>query len=289
MIPPDIIRSWLFVPGHRQSMVEKSLLLSADAVIFDLEDAVPPDEKQAARDILTAILSESPRNKDPFIFVRVHPSSHSEHARDLAAVVRRRLTGLVLPKVGTADAITRLEDDVSLRESIAGRPNQLIRIVPMIESASGLVNAQEIVESSDRVFGLMFGAEDYALDVGIPVSAGSDAFGLAHARATMAVVAASRGVHSIDRVFIDYRDDEGLERDALASRSMGFTGKSVIHPKQIDIVNSTFRPTKAEAEEAQRVVDAFENSDGGVVSVDGRMVDWPVLERAKRVVEEARH
>ena len=105
----------------------------------------------------------------------------------------------------------------------------------------------------------------------------------------MAVVAASRGVHSIDRVFVDYRDDEGLERDALASRSMGFTGKSVIHPKQIDIVNSTFRPTKAEAEEAQRVVDAFENSDGGVVSVDGRMVDWPVLERAKRVVEEARH
>ena len=271
------MKSWLFVPGHRQNMIEKAIGLEVDVIVFDLEDGVPEDAKEKARDQVRRALGQSCRARR---FVRTRAIGHVDFGGDVEAVAVGGLDGIVLPKVECVkdvDGLSRVIDGMDIGE---GHP----QIVGMIESASGLVKAPEIAAAA-RLTGLMFGAEDFAQDLGI-LSTGAPGQML-YARSSVVVAAASAGKFAVDKVFLDVQDSDGLAEEARMARELGFSGKSVIHPAQIEVIHKAFEPTEEEQVFARKVVAAFAAADGeGPIAVDGRMVDPPVLAHAKRILGE---
>ncbi len=278
-----MMRSWLFVPGHRQRMIDKALGLEPDAVIFDLEDGVPPDAVDTARERVGAALDSVPGKAHRL--VRTHAAGHAELDADLQEVIRPGLYGLALPKVERPDDVRLVDTALSEREPAAGLPQGSVRLLATIESALGLVQAPAIAAACPRLVGLMFGAEDFALDLGI-FSTGKGAAGeMLYARSAVVVAAASVHLQAVDRVYLDIRDPDGLAGETRRARELGFTGKAVIHPGQIEVVHRVYRPTDEEVEQARRVVATFEAEGGGAIAADGRMVDLPVVKRARRILE----
>jgi citrate lyase subunit beta/citryl-CoA lyase len=289
-MPP--LRSWMFVPGHRPRMVQRALGLgeftpsALDVAILDLEDGVPPDEKDGARMAVASVLGMAPNGQGPARYVRINKGSPGRDA-DLAAIVRAGLGGIVAPKIDHPDEITGLSRELDEREEAARLERGSIRIVPSIESARGLIAAHTIATSADRVIGLLFGAEDFALDLGLPAEREAEASELLYARSAMVVAAVAARREAIDGIWPDVTDNDGLRRDAVQARRLGFTGKSLIHPGQIDTINEVFSPTSAEVSYARRVVDAFEGAQLkglGAVALDGRLLDQPIVERARRTL-----
>jgi citrate lyase subunit beta / citryl-CoA lyase len=270
----QLLRSWMFVPGHQQKMINKALGLKLDVAIFDLEDGVPPAEKDTARNLVTGALVRPPGV--PLRFVRIHAVGSAEMEQDIQAVIRPGLDGLVLPKVETPEDVRRIDEILNAREPKSGR----IRLLATIESARGLIQAPAIAAASPRLVGLMFGAEDFALDLGIF----GDPSELLYPRSAVVVAAASERLQAIDRIYTDFRNPDGLIQDTRQARELGFTGKALIHPAQIEPVHKVFRPTAEEVEYARRVVEAFEKTEGAI-AVDGKMVDLPIVERARRVLQ----
>ena len=271
----------MFVPGHRQNMIDKALGLRVDVVMFDLEDSVPYDARDLAREQVRAALKKQSGAK---LFVRTHAAGHDDLKADLQAVGVLGLEGLVLPKVeGAADVevVSRLLTEIA---PIENQGSGRVEILATIENAIGLIRAPEIAAAPD-VIGLMFGAEDFAQNLGM-LSVGATGEML-YARSALVVAAASAGKMAVDKVFLDVGDHEGLEKETRKARELGFTGKALIHPGQIETVHRVFRPTEAEMAYARKVMVAFEQADaGGAVAVDGRMVDPPVLAHARRILEE---
>ena len=282
----QILRSWMFVPGHQQRMVDKALGLELDAAIFDLEDSVPPAEKDAARERVAAALEHPPGG--PLRFVRTHPVGSAGIDADLDAVVRPGLDGLVLPKVDRAEDLLLVDSKLEGREPNVGLEPGSVRMVALVESARGLIQAPAIAASCPRLVGLMFGAEDFALDLGLFATREGELGDLLYARSALVVAAASERLQAIDRVYLDIRNPEGLLKDTRLARELGFTGKSLIHPGQIEAVHRVFQPTAGEVEQARSVVAAFEEAVAaglGSVAVDGQMVDLPIVERARRILK----
>ena len=276
------MRSWLFVPGHQQRMIDKALGLPADVLIFDLEDGVPEAEKDVARRRVAAALGGV--RGGPARFVRVHEAGASELEADLQAIARVGLQGLVLPKVqGPADVL-RVCRWLDQHETRAGIPSGSVGLLAIIESARGLVQAPAIASVTPRLVGLMFGAEDFALDMGLFSHPGQGLVN--YARSALAVAAASGQIRAIDKVFTDIGDPDGLVVEAQQARDLGFAGKAVIHPGQVGVVNEIFSPTEVEERWARRIVEAFERrADEGPATVDGRMVDRPILEQVRRILD----
>jgi citrate lyase subunit beta / citryl-CoA lyase len=283
----DVLRTLLFVPGNRARMLERAASADADAIVIDLEDAVPAAEKRAARALVRAWvprLAEAGQT----IFVRVNAVRTGLARQDVTAAVRLGLAGVVLPKVEAAQDLRDL--DVLLREAELARgirPGD-VRTIALIESAMGLLRCQEIAQASDRLLALSVGGEDYAAELGVPREARTAA--LAHLRYTIVEVATAYELLPIDTPFTDTRDAEGLVAEARLAHSVGFKGKYVIHPGQVAAVNDAFAPSREEVAEARRIVAAAKRGSArgrGSVSVDGRMVDVPVVERARRVLAAA--
>ena len=275
------MRSWLFVPGHRQRMIDKAFGLSSDIVIFDLEDGVPSADKDDARRMVAAALCSAPAGSTPF--VRVHAAGSPELRADLLALSGAGLQGLVLPKVQGPDDVLEMHGWLNGYETRAALPSVSVRLLATIESAGGLVQAPAIATASPRLAGLMFGAEDFALDMGLFSHPGQGLFD--YARSALAVAAASGRIAAIDKVFTDIRDSDGLALEARRARDLGFSGKAVIHPDQVGAVNEIFSPTPDEVTRARRIVSAFDCHTEGAAAVDGRMVDRPVLEQARRILD----
>ncbi len=279
------MRTWLFVPGHRQRMIEKSFGLSSDVVIFDLEDGVPRGEKDDARRKVAAALGGAPAGVTPF--VRVHAAGSPDLHADLLALAGVRPQGIVLSKVQGPEDVLEFHGWLDRHEASVGLPSGAVRLLATIESAGGLVQAPAIASATPRLAGLMFGAEDFALDMGLFTHVGQGLFD--YARSALAVAAASGGILAIDKVFTDFRDSDGLAVEARRARDLGFAGKAVIHPDQVGAVNEIFSPTGDEVTLARRIVTAFQSdSDDGATAVDGRMVDRPVLEQARRILDRHR-
>ncbi len=275
------MRSWLFVPGHQQRMIDKALGLPADVLIFDLEDGVPEAEKDVARRRVAAALGGV--RGGPARFVRVHEAGASELEADLQAIARVGLQGLVLPKVQGPEDVLRVCQWLDQHETRAGIPSGSVGLLATIESARGLVQAPAIASVTPRLVGLMFGAEDFALDMGLFSHPGQGLVN--YARSALAVAAASGQIRAIDKVFTDISDPDGLVVEAQRARDLGFAGKAVIHPGQVEVVNEIFSPTEVEERWARRIVEVFERrADEGPATVDGRMVDRPILERARRIL-----
>jgi citrate lyase subunit beta / citryl-CoA lyase len=288
----QLLRSLMFVPGHQARMVQRALGLgeftpsALDVAILDLEDGVPPDEKDRARAAIATVLGRPSNGEGPARYVRVNRDPGARDA-DLAAVLRPGLDGIVAPKIDHPDEIADLTRDLDQREDAAGMERGSIRVVASIESARGLLDARAIAAIADRVIALLFGAEDFARDLSLPTEREAEAAELIYARSALVVAAVAAAKHAVDGIWPDVTDTEGLRRDALQSRRLGFVGKSLIHPGQIETINDVFSPSAAEVSYARRVVAAFEAAQSkghGAVALEGKLLDQPIVERARRTL-----
>ena len=287
-----LLRSLMFVPGHRPRMIDRALgrgefaSSELDVAILDLEDGVPRAEKPSARAAVAAALGRDKSEGGVGRYVRVNAGTDLR-AADLAAIVRAGLDGIVAPKIAGANEVAALADDLEERESAAGLARGSLRIIASIESARGLLEAPAIAASSERIIALLFGAEDFALDLGLPARRAAEAADLLHARSAVVVAAVAAGRAAIDGIWPDLEDEDGLKRDALTARRLGFSGKSLIHPGQIAAVNRIFSPSADEVEHARRIVAAFDEGSkrgDGAVALDGTLLDPPIVERARRTL-----
>ena len=288
----ELLRSLMFVPGHRPRMVQRALGVgeftpsALDVAILDLEDGVPADEKDRARAAIAAVLSAPSNGDGPSRYVRVNRELAARDA-DLAAILRPGLAAIVVPKVERADEVAGLAQDLDEREDAAGIARGAVRLVASIESARGLLEAFAIAGSTDRVIALLFGAEDFARDLVLPTQREAEAAELLYARSGVVVAAVAAGRAALDGIWPDVTDVEGLRRDALRGRRLGFAGKSCIHPAQVEPINEVFSPSADELAYARRVVDAFEQAQAkgdGAVALDGKLLDLPIVERAQQAL-----
>ncbi len=281
----DPCRTLLFVPGNRQRMLERAPTAAADAIVVDLEDAVPIGEKREARKLVRSMLPALVGDGRS-VFVRVNSIKTTRTRADLLEVVRPGLAGIIHPKSEHPQDLRDL--DVLLREAEVRnkvRPGD-IAVIPLIETPKGILRCDDIARAIDRIAALSFGGEDYATALGVPRSGEA----LAYARGLLVTVAAAHGLAAIDTPYPTIDDDSGLAREAKLAAAMGFCGKYVIHPGQIAIVNKAFSPTADEIALAQRIIEAArraEKAKKGVVALDGKMVDAPIIERARRVLAVA--
>ena len=265
-------RSVLFAPGNDRHKLAKALESGADAVVADLADAVPPEEKSAARTVVRELLPAA--STSSLVAVRVNAADTSFWEDDLRAVADLELAALVLPKA-TPEAVERLGRE--------GPP-----VLAIVESAQGLRRAYDVA-SAPRVAALALGAVDLGVELRLEPRA--DGQEVLVARSLLVLDSAAAGLRApFDLVHLALDDVEGLEAECRLARSLGFRGKVCVHPAQVEVVNRVFSPTRDELERARRVVEAYERgvADGaGVVRVDGEMVDLPVVERARQVLAEA--
>ena len=287
----ELLRSWMFVPGHRQRMIDKALGLNADAIMLDIEDGVAPNEKDQARKNIGESLGRKKTPASPARYVRINAIGHPRMDADLDAVVRPGLEGLVLPKVDTVAEARKVDAILTDRESKRRMPSGGIKLLIAIESPKGLLNAPAIAASSSRVTGLMFGAEDFGREIGLPAVREGEARDLIFARSAMVIAAASAHVQAIDGVWVDLNDGPGLLGFAKQSRRLGFSGMSCIHPSQVDAINTTFSPTAEEIDYCQKVLQAFEEANArgdGSIAFGGQLIDRPIVERARRTIDMAK-
>lgn len=289
-----LLRSWMFVPGNRQRMLEKSLGVPVDAVMMDIEDGVAPAEKDTARrliaeclDQVAARMKQDPKLRTPARFVRVNAVGHERMRDDLTHVLRQGLEGLVLPKLETPEQVKTVEEILDRREREVGLAPGSVRLLVAIESPKGLFNATAIASSSPRVMGLLFGAEDFSREIGLPPKREGEARDLLYARSALVTAAAYAHVYAVDGVWPDLQDTEGLRKFALQSRRLGFTAMSLIHPSQVDAVNAAFMPGEDEIDYAQRVLKAFDEAQArgeGAVAFGGQLLDLPIVDRARQTL-----
>jgi len=283
----DLLRSLLFVPAVQEEMLAHALERGADAIVIDLQDSVPPAEKERARGLARDAVSRL-KNEHTQVWVRVNPSQELLAKADLRAVVSPDLTGVMLPKTASQNHVRFVEALLRDAEAMNGVEAGKTKLIAMIESAAALLDCREIARSSPRLVALAFGGEDYCLDLGVERT--RDGHELQYPRSHIAVCARAAGLLAIDTIYDDFRDDVGLRADTEAALSVGFHGKLVIHPAQVPTVNAIFRPTPESVEYARRVVEANEAAverGEGAVQIDGRMIDRPVADRARRLIELA--
>jgi citrate lyase subunit beta / citryl-CoA lyase len=285
-----VLRSMLFVPGDSDKKLAKSATVAADALILDLEDAVDPARKPAARKLVAEFLQR--RGASQPIWVRVNSLDDAACADDLAAVVPARPDGIVLPKVRSPEDVELLAKRLEELEQRSGMQRGVTKILPIAtETASAVLSLAGYTRSGPRLAGLTWGAED--LSVALGAAANVDERGdwlppYQLARSLCLLAAAAAGVAAIDTPYTDFRNAEGLARQAAEARRDGFTGKLAIHPSQVPIINEAFRPDAEEVAVARRIVAAFDAAAGaGVVAIDGKMLDRPHLTRARRTLRLA--
>jgi citrate lyase subunit beta/citryl-CoA lyase len=278
------LRTLLFIPGNQQKMLAKATTVTADAVIFDLEDSVPPAEKDSAREMVAGAISGFNSNR-PQVYVRINSSQTPYCASDIAKVVTRGLHGICLPKSESAEQINQIDALISKAERAANLPPGSVKILALV--ARGILKVSEIATSSPRIMGLALGAEDFAVDMG--TSRSKEGLEIYYPRMVLAVACHAADVQAIDTVYVDVKNIEGLVAETRFLKQIGFQGKLLIHPGQIAPVNEVFTPSAQEIAYAKRVIEAFDAAvKQGLAStpLDGKMVDTPVAERARRLLAQ---
>ncbi len=281
------LRSLLFIPGHRTRFYEKLPEFGPDGVILDLEDAVPPAEKPTAR------LAVRERLGGPLLagyraFVRVNAVGTAYFRDDVRGVVAPGLDGIFLPKVETPDQLREANMVLAQAELRSGLPLGTIKLVLILETVCAVLEARALAGASPRVLALAFGAEDFTLDLG--VSRTADGFETRFPRAYVALAAQAAGVIALDTPWTAIGDPDGLLRETVEARQLGYHGKQAIHPSQIDTIHAVFQPTDAELARARRIVEAYEDAIArgtGAINLDGDLIDVPMVARARLVLERA--
>ena len=272
-------RSWLFVPADSEKKIGKAIESEADAVIFDLEDSVAPQQKAAARQVLKGL---GKRTGGPLWWVRINPLRTDEHRKDLEMLGIAGIHGVVLPKAESGADIAEL----------AHRTGNIPIHAIVTETPSSLFGMLSYRDPKTTLAAMSWGAEDLSAALGASSkydADGSLSFTYRMARSLCLAGAVAAGVQPVDGVFADFKDEKGLRVEAEGAAREGFTGKLAIHPAQVGVINAAFTPSAAEMDHARAIVDAFEaEPDAGVLSVGGRMVDRPHLVQARRVLDRAR-
>lgn len=279
-------RSMMFMPGNNPGMLQSAGIYGTDTVIFDLEDSVSIGEKDAARHLVANAIKYISRPCE--VAVRPNHLSTPYGLDDLKAILPSKPDLIRLPKVETADEIKRVDDLISEAEVKNGFPAGSIRMMGAIETAKGLMKAYDIATASPRMVALAIGGEDFIADLKTTrTKSGRELF---VARGQLILAARAAGIQAIDTVFSDVSDDEGLFNETVMIKEMGFDGKSIVNPRQMRIVHEIFTPTAKEIEYAQRVIAASNDAKVrglGVVSLNGKMIDTPIVDRAERVLAYA--
>ncbi|MDG5760023.1 CoA ester lyase [Natronococcus sp. A-GB1] len=278
-------RSLLFTPGDRPEMLRKAPDSGADAIVFDLEDAVSPGHKDEAREVVRDLLSDPGFDPDPEVCVRVNATSDAIE-RDLDALAGAdaeaiRLDSVMLPKATAGADVHELSRDLEER-------GLACPVLALIENAAGVLAAPEIA-GADATDALVFGAEDLSADLGATRT--REGTEVLYARERVVLAAAARDCEAIDTLVTDFGDGERLREDAAFSVQLGYDGKLAIHPAQVEPINEAFSPDPDEIEWAERVLEAereAEEANRGVFEVDGEMIDAPLIAQAERILERAR-
>lgn len=274
-------RSRIYLPGNRPRMIQKGPGLGADAVILDLEDSVAPEQKDAARFLVSRAI-ETINFGLAEVMVRINPITHGGLV-DLAVVLGAGPDSVVVPKCESKEDVLAVEDAVN-----KANPKKPVAILPMIETARGILSAFEIASASPMVDAITFGGEDFTQDIGATrTKAGREIF---WGRSLVVIAAKAAGVQALDTVFSDIKDEEGLRRDTIEIKEMGFDGRAAIHPAQIEVIHECFTPTEKEMQHAANVLFAAEiarHEGSGVAVVRGKMVDKPIIERAEKMIRFA--
>ena len=279
-------RSLLYVPGNMPGMLQNIPVFEADVVMIDLEDAVPLVEKDSARLLARNFLSSyQDRNKE--MFVRINALDTPYAADDLREILPALPDGIRLPKADYPEIVERLDTLLTEQEEKLGLAIGHFKIIPSIESAQGVLNCVATARASTRLVALAFGAEDYTASMEIDrTKTGEELFS---ARTQVVWAAKAAGVQAIDSIFSDVNDMDSLRAETLLIKRLGFTGKSLVNPRQIEVIHEVFRPTAAEIQNALEVMAAIKRAremGTGVISLKGKMVDAPVVTRAARTIRE---
>ncbi|MEB8014786.1 citrate (pro-3S)-lyase subunit beta [Citrobacter braakii] len=279
-------RSMLFLPGASAAMLSSAFIYRPDAVMFDLEDAVALREKDTAR-LLVFHALRHPMYEDIETVVRINPLNTPFGLSDLEAVVRAGVDVVRLPKTETPEDIHELEGHLERIERECGREIGSTRVMAAIESALGVINAVAIARSTPRLIGIALAAFDYVMDMQTERSDGTELF---YARCMVLHAARAAGIDAFDVVWSDVNDEAGFLLEVELIRKMGFNGKSLINPRQIDLLHNAYAPTQQEVDHARCVLEAAEEGERhglGVISLNGKMVDAPIINRARRVLDRA--
>ncbi|GAP41194.1 citrate (pro-3S)-lyase subunit beta [Flexilinea flocculi] len=280
-------RTMLFVPGNSPGMIRDAHIYGSDSIMFDLEDSVALGEKDAARHLVYQALKFIDYGNIEKV-VRVNPLNTAYGKDDIEAMVCAGVDVIRLPKTETPQDILDTENAITEIEKKTGIEIGSTKMMAAIESALGVVNAYPIAISSKRLVGIALGAEDYTAS--LKTTRSLDGTELFFARSQIVVAARAAGIDAIDTVFSNLNDMETFEKEIRLIKQLGFDGKSVINPRQIDVVHKIFNPTEKEIEKALRILEAMreaETKGSGVVNLDGKMIDKPVLLRAERMIDMA--
>jgi citrate lyase subunit beta/citryl-CoA lyase len=280
----EVLRSLLFVPGNREDMLQKSLQLSPDILVPDMEDSVPASQKIVARDCIRNFLSyfqAESRNVIP----RINSLTTGMLEEDLVAVVGKGILGVSVGKIDFPEEIDQISKLLDNLERTTCVPIGSTKLIPWIETARGVLNAVAICQSSPRILGVAFGAEDFTSDMGVPRSEGGEE--LFFARNAVALAARAARIEALDTPYVNFRDLDGLKDESVKARRLGFRGKFAIHPGQISVINDSFSPSSEEINYAREVLGAIKEAElkgKGATSLDGKMIDAPVVERARKLL-----
>lgn len=280
-------RSMLFLPGNNPNMLINAASLMADAVIFDLEDAVSPAEKDAARILVRNTMRYTDLSVCEVI-VRINSVDTPYWKADIDAILPERPSLLLLPKTASATDVKIVSDYMAEVEERCGIEVGTVGIMPLIETALGVENSFSIA-SSERVRALFLGGEDLTAD--LQCKRTKEGKEIEYARTRLVVAARAAGVDVYDTPFTDVNDDEGIVTDTMFAKSLGFTGKASISPRHVEVINEIFSPTVAEINYAYEVIDAINLAKAqgkGAISLRGKMIDAPIVARAERTIAMAK-
>ncbi|HDR1007618.1 TPA: citrate (pro-3S)-lyase subunit beta [Pasteurella multocida] len=280
-------RSMLFVPGSNAAMLSNSFIYQPDAIMFDLEDAVALKEKDSAR-LLVAHALQHPLYQEMETIVRINPLESEFGLLDLNAVVRAGVDIVRMPKTERAEDVIALDQTITEIEQACGREVGSTKILAAIESALGITQANHIATASSRLIGIALGAEDYVRSLKTERSA--DGIELLFARCSILQAARATGIQAFDTVYSNVDDEAGFLQEAGLIKQLGFDGKSLINPRQIELLHHLFSPTQKEVDHANKIIAAAQVAEQqglGVVSLNGKMIDTPIIERAKLVLQRA--
>lgn len=280
-------RTMMFVPGNNPGMMQDAYIYSPDSIMLDLEDSVTMAEKDTARLLVYNALKSIDYGNTEMV-VRINPLSTPYGKKDIEAVVKAGVHVIRMPKTETAEEVVEVEDEIEKVERELGCLGRTTQIMAAIESTLGVVNAYAIATASKRMMGIALGAEDYCAN--LKTQRSPEGMELLMARQTIVVAARAAGIDALDTVYSNLNDMDTFRKEVELIHQLGFDGKSIINPRQIEIINEVFTPTQKAIDKALAVIAAIKEAErkgSGVIAVNGKMVDRPVVIRAQRVIDLA--
>ena len=281
-------RALLYMPGDDRRKIEKATTLRVDSICMDMEDGVALNKKAEARAVIAQAMKELDFGTSERC-IRINSIGSGMEKYDLAAALTANPDSIVVPKIETAEQVKWVSDHIETHELASHKNIGTVRLLVGVETAKGILNLKEIAEADKRLEAIIFGGEDYAASVGaVRTKAATE---LLYARQATVTACAATDLQAIDVVFIDFKDPEGLRVEAEQGSGFGFSGKQIIHPNQVAVVQEAFTPSDSAIDYAKRIVESFESSQKegkGAYALDGKMIDMPLLKNAQKVLDRAK-